>query len=315
MTRFAGSRIDGDNAYSDGVILLSATDFASVGSGTAAVTRNGKGDLSFNAANGQSCILVAPLGKLLFRTGLYDDLQEAFGSGGNQPGVGTAPFGTGSAFVGTNRGPANYPYTKSTSSVSASAAAVNIPVVDSSSFNVGDPVAIGSGATLEYQNITVVPDGTHITVAQLKFAHTTPFNIIANPFYTPAGVGKRPPYTGVTDLVPVTSPRAKGFDIRDVVLFYEIGTNNLTSLTIGLSQTLFANSVAPAITDILAPAQNGLVLTAATTPYASRIAVNSGFLTTDQAEYILEVTPVTAATSGSTFLLYGAALHVSFNFN
>ena len=318
MTRFAGSRVDSDNGYSDGVILIGPEDFQSLGSGTATLTRNAKGDISLNVAANQDVILSAPLSKLLFRTGLLDDLQEAFGSGGNQPGPvtgGSGEFGTGSAFEGTHRGAANYPYTKSTSSVSASAAAVNIPVVNSSGFAVNDVVAIGSGATLEYQTVTVVPDGTHITVAQLKFAHTTPFNIVANPFFTPAGVSGRPPYTGVTQLVPVTSPRPKGIYIKDVVLYYLVGTNNLTSITIGLAQTLFANATALAISDVLAAAQNGLVLTAAATPYATRVAVASGWLTTDQAEYTLEVEAVVPATGGSTFRLYGASLHVLYNFN
>ena len=311
-------RFDSDTGYGDMNVFVGAGNFQSLGSGTAALTRGGKGLIYQQVAASQDVILAAALSKLLFRTGLLDDLQESFGTGGNQPGPvtgGTGLYGTGSGMTGANGLVANYPYTKSSSSVSASSGAVNIPVVDSQGFVAGNFVAIGAGAVLEIQQITAVPDGTHITVAQLKFAHTTPFNIVQNPFTTPAGVSGRPPFTGVTQLVPVTAPRPKGINISDVVLHYAVGVNNLTSITAGLSQTLFVNGVAPAVTDILAPAANGLVVTAAALPYSTRLAVNSGWLTTDQAEYILEVEAVTPSTASSAFYLSGASVHGTYNFN
>lgn len=311
-------RWDCDQGYADGWIDLSVTDFFSVGTDAPTLTRNAKGDISFHQAASKSGILVCSLSGLIFRTGLLDDLQEMFGTGGNQPGLSaTNAFGTGTGITGARGQSAGYPYTKTTATITKSAAAVNMAVVNSADFVVGNFVLIdgGSSTLAEIQQVTAVPDGTHITVAQLKNTHTgAGITVAAHPYTTPAGV-TGPPLgnASASQLVPVTAPRPKGISFIDVALRYKIGTTNLTSQTIGLSKTVYANATALSITDILAAAQNGLSLTAASTPYSTRIVLTNGYQVTDNAEFWLEIAVVTPA--NSTYDLYGADLHVMYNYN
>ena len=299
------TRYDCDLGYADGVIDLSAFDFVAFGGTAPTATRGAKGDYSWAQGSSLTNEYACLLSKMLFRTGLQDYTMNRFGAGGSYDN----PYGAdaGIAF-GT-------PTTQSTASATAAGlgVAVNIAVKYSGLFIVGRGVLIG-GTNPEYQRITAIPDATHITVAQLLHNHTSVFSITQGVFTTPAGQsGPSVANSSAGQFTPPTS-RPKGILIRGMEVRYEVGTADLTSITIGLSQTLFENATALAITDILAPAQNGLVLTHATTPYVVPIALASPvYLTNDLFEYSLEIIPVTPSTS--TFNLYGVTLYVTYNFN
>lgn len=73
-------RQDCDLPYVDGNIIFEASDMLVTG-GTATATRVAKGELSWRFGANQVGVLMIPLGSVLFRSGLQDDLQQQFGSG------------------------------------------------------------------------------------------------------------------------------------------------------------------------------------------------------------------------------------------
>ena len=159
--------------------------------------------------------------------------------------------------------------------------------------------------------------------AQQQFGLATPVNgnqgaqALATPpntFTTPYGPTGRPPFAASTFGVPVTS-RPKGIAINSVSVAYQVLGNPLTSITFGLSKTVFSNGIAPAVTDIIAPAANGLTTAVNAQPALITIAnpTQNLMLTTINAEYIAELTFV--APAGSTVNFYGLFLNVAFNYN
>ena len=95
----------------------------------------------------------------------------------------------------------------------------------------------------------------------------------------------------------------------------QIGGAALTSSTIGLSQTVALNNTANAETDIIALAQNGLVLATQANPYLTPIPVPVAaqtWRTTKFAEYVIEWNLVTPASTTGT--LYGVFVDCFFNY-
>ena len=131
-------------------------------------------------------------------------------------------------------------------------------------------------------------------------------------FTTPYGVSGNPPFTGSSQLVPPTS-RPKGIQINTAAPIYSIGSADASLNTLGITQTFFANATAPAVTTILTNAAHSMSVTHATNPYLPTIAVNSGMLTSTNAQYIVEWDITTP--SGGTADVYGLLLFVSYNFN
>jgi hypothetical protein len=129
-----------------------------------------------------------------------------------------------------------------------------------------------------------------------------------------------PPMTKAT-METVTGGEAgfvpKGVQINDVTLHYQIGTANLTTHTLGLSKTVYPVSGTPGalvVTDVIANAANGLATAFNANPQSTKIAVASPvFTVNDLASLLLEVDATTPGTG--TYRLYGASIHVSFNFN
>lgn len=300
------TRYDCDQGYTDGIIWLSYNNFAAYGTAPTA-TRTAKGNYSWAQGSSLTNQYVATLSKTLFRLGLRDYTQNAFGAGG----LGNLPYGASNGdLVGS-------PTTQSTASVTAKGpgVAVNIAVKYSGLFTVGKHVVLDVGGTYpEVQVITAIPDTTHITVAQVIYNHTSVFQITQGAFTTSAGVSGPPPFTGVTQFTPVTAPRPKGILIRGFEVVYQVGTAALTSISLGLSQTTYKNATALSITDILAAGTNGLATANAATPYVIPVAlVTPAYLTSDLTEYDLEIIAVTPSTS--TFNLYGAFVYVTYNYN
>ena len=109
---------------------------------------------------------------------------------------------------------------------------------------------------------------------------------------------------------------AKGIAIKGVSLVYQPIGAALTSVTIGITKTQFANGVAPVVTNILPNVNNGLLLAVAAQPVITTIpvpVVNQVMLTNRFAEYLIEIDPVTAG--GGTLNLFGIFLDLAYNYN
>jgi hypothetical protein len=132
----------------------------------------------------------------------------------------------------------------------------------------------------------------------------------------PAGAPSLPPFTGATQLTVPTSDAPKGVQLTDVVVIYQVGVVNLTSATLTLQRTVFANNVANAITNVPISA-TALPLTSAgdaTGPYVAVRAVTTPvFETVDLSDLTLEF-QFTMANTG-TMRVYALGYHCNFNFD
>lgn len=289
-----------DQAVPDGQIFIPASSTWVTG-GTAAWTRNGSGDASLHFGNGQTGVMMISLDGVLARSGSQENLQEQFGAGA------MAPFGAGNSAVGV-------PTTKSTASASASPGNVTISVVNGNGFAAGNIAVIDTGANLEYQRI-ISATATTIVVQRLTLSHTSPFTISQHGFYTPADVTGPPPFTGVTQLTPVTSARPKGVAFLAITPVYIIGAADATTLTIGLTQTAFSDNTAVSggVTSILAVGANGLVKTQRANPYVTYIPTTVQTMrTTRNSQFTIEWNVTTPG--GGTADIYGVFVDVAFNY-
>jgi hypothetical protein len=298
------ARLDSDLPYQDGHIFVPVIP-SNITTGAGAVANSPGTGLYATSLPTAATAYVAtiPLGAFLFRTGVEDDLQEQFGSlisGGAQgaPVPGQVTYQIGSVVAGSN---------------------VNVNVISSGNYSVGQTViydTVASGVQ-EFPVISAIPDGTHITFATVKNSHSANAPISGNQFTTPAGITGRPPFTGTSQLTPVTSPRPKGILFKSIYPVYTIGSVNATLNTIGLTQATFANGAAvPTATNIIASAANGLGTTFGATMNVTPIPVPSAgqiFRTSKFTEYVLQWALTTGAASG-TALLYGVFLDVTYNF-
>ena len=136
---------------------------------------------------------------------------------------------------------------------------------------------------------------------------------VANTSDPDAQIGP-PPQTGALTITPQTGFIPKGLKITDITLKYSITGQALTAHTIGLSKTVFANNAALVVTDILANAANGLATATQAQPYVTKIAIASPvFQVTDLADLWLEIDITQQA--ASVYSLFGASVHVAFNYN
>ena len=307
------ARYDSDAQYQDGFLFLSSLADTAYTSGTVTATRNGNGDYSANIGNSQTVVAVMPVAGLLYRTGLQDDLQEQFGAG---------TVGLSGASANAQAAPGFA--TAITAGITAGTG-VSIPVLQSgltagsiqSGFKVGQVVTLDTVASgvQEFPQITSIPDATHIVVNRVKNTHAAPAPVTGNLFTTPAGVTGRPPFTGLSQLTPVTGPRPKGILIKAIYPWYLVTGLALTLNTIGLIQTVAANGVANAVTNLIADANNGLPTAIQATPYLFGIPVplaQQQFITTKFSSLNIEW-DVTTGASG-TARLYGVFLDVTFNY-
>jgi hypothetical protein len=109
----------------------------------------------------------------------------------------------------------------------------------------------------------------------------------------------------------------KGIQINNLELHYIIGTLAVTTHSVGIVQSVMPVAGTPAALGIsypLAIGANGLSKAVTATPQTTLITLATpSFSVTDLAQLAVEVEVVTPATS--TYQLYGATLHVSFNYN
>lgn len=131
----------------------------------------------------------------------------------------------------------------------------------------------------------------------------------------PTPVQGRPPFTGASQLVPPTSNKyPKGVKILDFVVDYIVQTNPLTAITCRYDRTIYAEGAAPAVTNILASAANGL-LTTVTNGHSVKITglAAQSFEITDLSALWFELSIQTAA--ACTCQLDGVHVHYAFNYN
>jgi hypothetical protein len=290
-----------DTPSSDGLVALAAgADIVSV-VGTTVMTRVAAGEFSLRTNQATTAYtFFGGVSGLIFRTGEQDDYQQAFGS----------------ARAGGAQGLAvGIPNTLSTGSIVAGAP-VNIAVLSSVNFTVGGFVTIDTVASgvQEFTRITAIPDGTHITVANIVNSHTTPFPISQNLFTTPGPATGRPPFTGLSQLTPPTG-RPKGIAITQMNVIYAVNTTAITVPTVGLFATQYTNLVAPTVTNLIAQATNGLATASAAQPYVIPVPVpvaNQGFIITPNTIVGVEFDFTTGA-SGSVDVL-GFSFNCKFNY-
>ena len=120
-----------------------------------------------------------------------------------------------------------------------------------------------------------------------------------------------------SQLVPRTTYLPKGTQINDITFIEEITGAALTTHTCGLSKTVFPTAGTPAalvVTDIIAVGANGLPTATNANPQSTKVAVATpAMVVTDMTGLIIALN-VTTAVSGA-YRLYGAMLHLNFNFN
>jgi hypothetical protein len=310
-------RLDADQGYQDGHIFVPATSIN--------VTTGASGVVNATSYNGittaavltlstaaTAYVLSVPLSELIFRYGLQDDTQEAFGAGG----LGGVPYGS-NALAALNQ------TLTSTTTAGPSTSPVTLTVSPNTAILVvGAEVQIDSGANAEFQVITAIPSATTVTVGQLAKAHTQPYTFIQNPFTTPAGVTGAPPFTGFSQLTPVTAPRPKGITLKAMYPVYAVanGVAALTVNTIGIVGAKFANAAAlPAADTILAAAANGLqtAANAANQQYVTPVAIPTAkqvFQTTRFEEFTITWALTTGAATG-TVGVWGIFFDILYNLN
>lgn len=293
-----------DTPFPDGIITIQAlSDMqAATGGGTAAFTKIATGEWSLRISTTTATSVGIALAGILRRYGMQDFVQNQFGS---------------TKAGGAQGFPVGWPTTLSTGS-SLAGTAINVAVLSSVNFAVGQICLIDTVASgvQEFAQITAIPDGTHITFGTLASAHTTPFPIAANLFTTPAGVSGLPPFTGITELTPVTAVRQKGILIKQITPRYVINTANLATNTIGITETVYVNATSPTTTvnTILTNAANGLATAFSTNVYVTPIPIpvaNQKFFINRNSDISIEW-DVTNTGTGTVDLL-GIDIDVSFN--
>jgi hypothetical protein len=124
-------------------------------------------------------------------------------------------------------------------------------------------------------------------------------------FSTPASASGTPPFTGITQLTPITAARPKGIQITSITPIATVTTAIVSTFT--LNQVAFVNGVAPAVTALINALSAPIpISTDNVTPIAVAAPV---FLTNLNAQYILNWT-ITAGVG----TLYGIRLGVQFNY-
>lgn len=305
MTRTAGT-FQADTPQPDGIIpLIPGAGIFQVplASEASALHKIAAGEYSLRTSSATAAYtFVGALSHAIFRKGMQDDLQEAFGS----------------AQAGGSQGlPVSNPITLATASIVAGTS-VSITVESTVGLSAGQSVGLDTVASTvqEFTRIVSITDATHIVVASVANSHTAPFPVFANLFTTPASASGRPPFTGSSQLTPVTAARPKGIQINWIAVTYAVNTTAITVPTIGLYSCHYVNGVAPAITTLIAQATNGLLTAAASQPYTIYIPVplaNRSFITTYDTAVTIEF-DFTSGASGNVDVLEMTA-SCAFNYN
>lgn len=136
----------------------------------------------------------------------------------------------------------------------------------------------------------------------------------SSPYGMPVGM---PPYTAAqmpTLHGPTNGPLPKGIQVNSMDVVYTVTGAALTLAQCSLTKTKFVNNTAPAVTNLIALAANGMATAVQAQPYVINVAVGTPAMIIDSvAEIIAHVNLTTQA--GGSALFYGVNLHCSYNFN
>jgi hypothetical protein len=106
----------------------------------------------------------------------------------------------------------------------------------------------------------------------------------------------------------------KGIQIDSIDIIYQVLTLAASAATVGLTKTVFANGVAPAVTNLIALGANGLPTAVAAQPVVTNVLVSTpAMIIASDTEVILNIN-LTAGATG-TVKFYGAVIKAHFNFN
>lgn len=134
------------------------------------------------------------------------------------------------------------------------------------------------------------------------------------PFNMGPPVPGRPPFTGFTQMTPPSAAGpAKGIQVDDVAVVYQVGVAALTAASLALAEAKYANGVANVFT---AQALNAaaLPLAAAANPYQVTRAVLTPSMIVDDLSDLIAEFAFTMQNTG-TIRVYGIGVHCHFNYD
>jgi hypothetical protein len=287
------SRLVSDQPFSDMTVSLSPPgDIVAAGATVQTLTRIAAGEYSWRAATATTAYtFVGGVSGIIFRTGLQDDYQQAFGSA-RAGGAANLPVG--------------FPQTLSTGSIVAGTN-VTVNVFSTVNFSAGQFVTLDTVASgvQEFCQIASITSATAMVLKSVVNSHTTPFPVTGNLFTTPGPRVGRPPFTGLSQLTPQTSAPPKGINIQQIAVVYAVNTTAITVPTVGLFATQYSNIVAPTVTTLIAQATNNLATASNANPYVIPVPVpvaNQGFIVTPNTVVSVEF-DFTTGGSGSVDVL------------
>jgi hypothetical protein len=129
----------------------------------------------------------------------------------------------------------------------------------------------------------------------------------------PASAPGLPPFTGLTELTPPTLMPAKGTRIWAITVVYKITTVALTTHTINLYRTTYANNAANSIVTVPI-SSNALSTAVQANPYVTVVSVTTPvFETLALTDTLVEILVTTGTTS--TYQFYGIGFSTDINFD
>jgi hypothetical protein len=299
------ANLQADNTYPDMLVpLMPGADVVqvAVSTETSKIIRVAAGQYALQTATASvAYTILGGVTGLVYRTGVQDDYQEAFGSSRAGGALGL---------------PIGWPQTLSTGSTVAGQN-VSIPVNSSVNFSVGQKITVDVGGPQEFTFITSIPDATHIVAASLANSHTTPFPITGNLFTTPGSRTGRPPFTGLSQLTPQTAAPPKGINLKQLTIIYSVTGAAITVPTVGMFATQFSNVVAPVTTTLITQATNGLQTATNAQPYVVPVPVplaNQGFIVTPNTLVGVEF-DFTNGTTATAVNVFGFVLTGQYNYD
>lgn len=114
---------------------------------------------------------------------------------------------------------------------------------------------------------------------------------------------------------PATGPTPKGIQIDSVDVIYQVLADaTAVAATIGLTKTVFANLLAPVVTNLIALGNNGLPVVIGAQPQVTNVAVTTpAMIVAADTDVLLNIN-LTGGTAG-TIKFYGAVVKAHYNFN
>jgi hypothetical protein len=111
----------------------------------------------------------------------------------------------------------------------------------------------------------------------------------------------------------VAGPRVKGIKLLSFDVIYQVLTLAASLAQIGVTRTVFANGVAPAVTAVLPLAANGLPTAVSAQPTVTNVPLaNPAYVAASDSEYLINL-KLTAGATG-TITVFGIVVKFEYNF-